>query len=119
MDFEVRHLRVVCAIAEADSLTKAAASLCMTQPGLGAQLRRIEAMLGGALFDRRQAGAVPTDFGDLVLARAQSILPGIDSPLAETARHTSPVHRLRLGSAGAPLSPISPWLQGSCCRAPR
>ncbi|MBT2459822.1 LysR family transcriptional regulator [Streptomyces sp. ISL-86] len=106
MDLEVRHLRVVCAIAEAGSLTRAAASLGMTQPGLSAQLRRIEAMLGGSLFDRRQAGAVPTPFGELVLSRAGAILPGIDGLLADTARaarRISAAHRVRIGSVGAPL----------------
>lgn len=106
MDLEVRHLRLVCAIAEAGSLTRAAASLRMTQPGLSTQLRRIEAMLGGVLFERRQAGAVPTPFGELVLAKARSILPGVDELLACTARAahglTSPRH-IRVGSVGAPL----------------
>ncbi|MFF8845007.1 LysR family transcriptional regulator [Streptomyces sp. NPDC015127] len=106
MDLEVRHLRLVCAIAEAGSLTRAAASLRMTQPGLSAQLRRIEAMLGGALFERRQAGAVPTPFGELVLAKARSILPGIDELLADTARAAHDLRspcRIRVGSVGAPL----------------
>ncbi|MFI1368947.1 LysR family transcriptional regulator [Streptomyces griseochromogenes] len=106
MDLEVRHLRVICAIAEAGSLTRAAASLCMTQPGLSAQLRRIEALLGGPIFDRGQAGAVPTVLGELVLTRARAILPGIDDLLADTARAarcgTAP-GRVRLGSVGAPL----------------
>ncbi|MEV0416370.1 LysR family transcriptional regulator [Streptomyces sp. NPDC050448] len=106
MDLEVRHLRVVCAIAEAGSLTRAAASLGVTQPGLSAQLRRIEVMLGGSLFDRRQAGAVPTVFGELVLGRAGAILPGIDGLLADTARaarRISAADRVRIGSVGAPL----------------
>lgn len=106
MDLEVRHLRVVCAIAEAGSLTRAAAALCMTQPGISAQLRRIEATLGGVLFDRRQAGAVPTAFGELVLSRARAILPGIDGLLADTARaalRTTAPDRVRIGSVGAPL----------------
>ncbi|MEU8034056.1 LysR family transcriptional regulator [Streptomyces sp. NPDC049099] len=106
MDLEVRHLRVICAIAEAGSLTRAAASLCMTQPGLSAQLRRIEAMLGGPIFDRGQTGAVPTALGELVLPRARAILPGIDGLLSDTARAarcgTAP-GRVRLGSVGAPL----------------
>ncbi|OLZ64122.1 LysR family transcriptional regulator [Streptomyces sp. IMTB 2501] len=106
MDLEVRHLRVICAIAEAGSLTRAAASLRMTQPGLSAQLRRIEAMLGGSIFDRGQAGAVPTALGELVLPRARAILPGIDGLLSDTARAahcgTAP-GRVRLGSVGAPL----------------
>ncbi|MFC9242534.1 LysR family transcriptional regulator [Streptomyces sp. NPDC057136] len=106
MDLEVRHLRVLRAIAEAGSLTRAAASLSMTQPGLSAQLRRIESMLGGALFDRRQDGARPTPFGELVLARAHAILPGIDALLSDTARaarRLASPHRVRIGSVGAPL----------------
>ncbi|KUJ69681.1 LysR family transcriptional regulator [Streptomyces albus subsp. albus] len=105
MDLEVRHLRVVCAIAEAGSLTRAAAALRTTQPGLSTQLRRIEAMLGGVLFDRGKAGTVPTPLGDLVLARARAILPGVDALLAETARaaRCRAPDRVRLGSVGAPL----------------
>lgn len=106
MDLEIRHLRVVCAIAEAGSLTRAAASLRMTQPGLSAQLRRIEAALGGPLFDRRQAGTVPTPFGELVIGRARAILPGIDGLLCDTARaarRMTAADRIRIGSVGAPL----------------
>ncbi|MEE4418339.1 LysR family transcriptional regulator [Streptomyces bugieae] len=106
MDLEIRHLRVVCAIAGAGSLTRAAASLGMTQPGLSAQLRRIETLLGGALFDRRREGSAPTPLGDLVLAHARAILPGVDQLLADTdraARRAAAPARIRVGSVGAPL----------------
>ena len=52
MDLELRHLRIVCAVAEAGSVTKAAASLGLAQPAVTAQLRRIERTLGGQLFER-------------------------------------------------------------------
>ncbi|MEU3354528.1 LysR family transcriptional regulator [Streptomyces sp. NPDC037389] len=106
MDLELRHLRVVCAIEEAGSLTRAAASLGTTQPALSAQLRRIEAMLGGALFDRGRSGVAATPFGELVLARARAVLPGVDGLLADTARaarHRAAPDRVRVGSVGAPL----------------
>ncbi|MBW5485544.1 LysR family transcriptional regulator [Streptomyces bambusae] len=106
MDLEVRHLRVVCAIADAGSLTRAAAALGLTQPGLSAQLRRIEAMLGGVLFERQPAGTVPTHFGELVLGRARAVLPGIDGLLADTARaarRERAPDQVRIGSVGAPL----------------
>lgn len=106
MDLEIRHLRVVCAIAEAGSLRRAATTLGLTQPGLSTQLRRIENMLGGPLFNRRQAGAAPTPLGELVLARSRAILPGIDELLADTARAArglSATTRIRVGSVGAPL----------------
>ncbi|QKV96955.1 LysR family transcriptional regulator [Streptomyces sp. NA02950] len=106
MDLEIRHLRVVCAVAETGSLTRAAASLGMTQPGLSAQVRRIERLLGGTLFERGRAGAAPTSLGVLVLTRAHAILPGIDRLLADTERAAlraaSPA-RVRIGSVGAPL----------------
>ncbi|MEV4427789.1 LysR family transcriptional regulator [Streptomyces sp. R-07] len=106
MDLEVRHLRVLCTIAEAGSLTRAAASLGMTQPGLSTQLRRIEAMLGGVLFTRGQAGVVATPFGELVLDRARAVLPGIDGLMTDTARmvrRMSACDHVRVGSVGAPL----------------
>ncbi|MDQ1006536.1 DNA-binding transcriptional LysR family regulator [Streptomyces sp. V4I23] len=106
MDLEIRHLRVVCTIADAGSLTRAATALHMTQPGISAQLRRIEAMLGGCLFHRRQEGTVPTPFGELVLGRARAILPSIDELLTDTARATrrmSATALIRVGSVGAPL----------------
>lgn len=97
---------MICAIAESGSLTRAAASLRLTQPGLSAQLRRIESMLGGTLFDRLPTGVVPTAFGETVLTRARAVLPTVDELLdASTlaARTGSPTPRFRLGSVNAPL----------------
>ncbi|MGH8795377.1 MAG: LysR family transcriptional regulator, partial [Stackebrandtia sp.] len=48
MEVELRHLRAVCAVADAGSVSKAAAALGISQPALTAQLRRIEQSLGGA-----------------------------------------------------------------------
>lgn len=106
MELEIRHLRVICAIAESGSLTRAAAALRLTQPGLSAQLSRIETMLGGRLFERTSAGAVPTPFGEVVLTRARAVLPTIDELLGATtlAARTGPApRRFRLGSINAPL----------------
>lgn len=101
----MRHLRTICAIADTGSLTRAAAALHQTQPGLSAQLRRIEAMLGGTLFERGQNGVVPTSFGEVVLARAQAVLPTLDDLMntAAVAPRTKNTQHFRLGSAPAPL----------------
>ncbi|HCU51791.1 MAG TPA: LysR family transcriptional regulator, partial [Micromonosporaceae bacterium] len=77
MNLELRHLRVVCAIAETGSVTKAASLLGLAQPALTAQLQRIERTLGGPLFDRDRRGATPTALGELVLARARVVLPAM------------------------------------------
>jgi DNA-binding transcriptional LysR family regulator len=106
MELEVRHLRVVATIAETGSLTKAAAALRLSQPGLSAQLRRIEQLLGGRLFDRGSHGVVPTALGELVITRASAVLPTLDELLdlaALAGRSDAQPSRLRLGSVTAPL----------------
>src|SRR5512145_540202 len=75
MDLELRHLKIVCAVAEAGSVTKAAAVLGLAQPAVTAQLRRIERLLGGELFERTRLGVSPTPLGELILARARVLLP--------------------------------------------
>ncbi|WP_018352407.1 LysR family transcriptional regulator [Longispora albida] len=104
MELEVRHLRLLCAIAEHGSLTRAAAALRLTQPGLSAQLKRIERMIGGALFVRDVRGAVPTALGELVLSRARAVLPALDDLRAvTTAAPPGSGHVLRLGTVNSPL----------------
>ncbi|MBA8923052.1 DNA-binding transcriptional LysR family regulator [Kutzneria viridogrisea] len=69
---------MIRAIAQEGSLNRAAASLGMAQPSLSHQLRRIERLLGGQLFDRDQQGTRPTELGRLVLARAKAIVLAFD-----------------------------------------
>jgi LysR family transcriptional regulator for metE and metH len=50
MDLDIRHLRLVTAIAETGSVTPAGEQLFLTQSALSHQLRDLEARLGTALF---------------------------------------------------------------------
>ncbi|HWH00639.1 MAG TPA: LysR family transcriptional regulator [Pilimelia sp.] len=106
MDLELRHLKVVVAIADTGSLTKAAALLSLPQPALTAQLQRIERALGGPLFDRDRRGARPTALGELVLARARVVLPAMKDLREEAARLTdadTDAVRYRLGAVNGPI----------------
>lgn len=110
MELEIRHLRIVCAIAESGSLTRAAKTLRLSQPGLTAQLRRIETMLGGTLFERAPQGVRPTAFGELVLARARAVLPAIDD-LVSGLRAPAQNRTLRIGTVNGPLlAGLVTWL---------
>ncbi|GAB2949598.1 LysR family transcriptional regulator [Micromonospora polyrhachis] len=106
MNLELRHLKVVCAIAETGSVTKAASSLGLAQPALTAQLQRIERTLGGALFERDRRGARPTALGELVLARARVLLPamkGLQDEAARLAGAGSTMSRYRFGGVNSPI----------------
>jgi molybdate transport repressor ModE-like protein len=74
VDLEVRHFRLVEAIAQAGSITKAASALGVSQPSLTAQLQRIERRVGGPLFRRDRTGSHPTALGEVVLAHAKAVL---------------------------------------------
>ncbi|MBG0827398.1 LysR family transcriptional regulator [Planomonospora sp. ID67723] len=86
MDLEVRHLRVVHAIAGHGSISKAASSLGLSQPSLAGQLQRIERMLGGRLFERVPEGSRPTPLGEWIIERSSSMLHAFDT-LQRDARH--------------------------------
>jgi DNA-binding transcriptional LysR family regulator len=101
MDLELRHLRVVVAIAETGSVTKAAGLLGLAQPALTAQLQRIERTLGGPLFERDRRGARLTTLGELVLDRARVLLPAVKGLQEEAARLAgtgAAMQRYRIGA---------------------
>jgi DNA-binding transcriptional LysR family regulator len=106
MKLELRHLQIVCAIADHGSVTKAAAALGLAQPALTAQLQRIERSLGGALFERDRRGARPTALGELVLSRARVVLPAVQGLQEEAARLVTDDGRLRSYRIGAVNGPI-------------
>lgn len=106
MNLELRHLKVVCAIAETGSVTKAASTLGLAQPALTAQLQRIERTLGGPLFERDRRGARPTALGELVLARARVLLPamkGLQDEAARLAGSGTAMSRYRFGGVNSPI----------------
>lgn len=71
---EVRHLRLVKAIAETGSITRAADRLHLTQPALSHQLTGIEGLLGIQLFTRTKKRMIPTRAGEMVLHAAEAVL---------------------------------------------
>lgn len=107
VELDLRHLRMVVAVAESGSVTKAAATLGIAQPALTAQLNRIDRALGGSVFVRDRSGARPTELGELVLRHARVLLPAM-SALADDARRlvnavTGHAGVLRVGTVGTGL----------------
>ncbi|WP_037318297.1 LysR family transcriptional regulator [Amycolatopsis orientalis] len=83
VQLDVHHLRVIRAIADTGSLTRAAIALGITQPAVSAQLKRLENMLGYQLFERRENGVTPTPMGELLLRRTAALLPQLDKLLED------------------------------------
>ncbi|CAD5946629.1 Small neutral protease regulatory protein [Streptomyces sp. KY75] len=107
----MRHLRALCAIADAGSLHQAARRLGVSQPSLTTQLRRIENSLGAELFRRERTGCRPTPLGRAVLSRARPLVDGMSAlvthALAEADASRGP--RLRVGSTASRV--VGSWLR--------
>ncbi|QDM24478.1 LysR family transcriptional regulator [Tardiphaga sp. vice154] len=81
MNIPIEIVRTVVAISETGSLTKAAEKLGLSQPAVSSQIKRIQSMVGGALFARTANGTTATQLGKLVLHQARRILEANDQML--------------------------------------
>src|SRR4051794_16005639 len=78
MDLEIRHFRLVQAVANEGSMTRAASRLHHTQPALSHQLAALEERLQSRLFQRTSRGMVLTDAGAQLLQSAEVVLEELD-----------------------------------------
>jgi LysR family transcriptional regulator for metE and metH len=74
MHLEMRHLKLVAAIAETGSVTLASNRLHLTQSALSHQLRDAEEQLGVALFERRNRRMALTPAGERLLQSARAVI---------------------------------------------
>ena len=71
---ELRQLEYIIAIADEQSIAKAAQKLFITQSALNQQLLKLERELGVPLFNRIKEGMVPTHAGEIYLETARKML---------------------------------------------
>jgi DNA-binding transcriptional LysR family regulator len=83
---ELRHLRYFLAVAETLHFSRAARRLGMAQPPLSQQIKRLEQLLGHALFERTTRGVKLTPAGQLLARRARSTMEKVDEDLAQVRR---------------------------------
>jgi LysR family transcriptional regulator, hca operon transcriptional activator len=86
---ELRHLRYFVAVAEAGSVTVAAArELHTSQPSLSRQIRDLEREVGARLLTRRARGIELTPAGRIFLDHARSVLSQVEAA-TEAARRVA------------------------------
>ena len=74
MKLEIRHLKLIKAVAQEGSVTKAGRRLHLTQSALSHQLRDAEEKLGTPLFTRLNKRMILTPAGERLLSSADTVL---------------------------------------------
>ncbi len=82
-DLDSQTLRVVAAVADYGSITRAAAVLGFSQPAVSQHLKRVEARIGMPLITRAGRGIRLTDAGMVVARHASTVLEALDSAASE------------------------------------
>jgi LysR family transcriptional regulator, regulator for genes of the gallate degradation pathway len=79
----IRHLRIVEAVARHSSISRAASEVSLSQPAVTQALAKMESALGRALFDRRQTGSYLTAAGEVFLHRVRRFIAQSDQAIRE------------------------------------
>src|ERR1700740_1206227 len=85
VNLEIRHLKLLTAVAEEESVTAAGKRLHLTQSALSHQLRDAEEKLGTALFLRLGKRMVLTPAGEKLLYSAEKILEELKTAESQIA----------------------------------
>ena len=89
----LQQLRYAIAVADAGSITAAAARLFIAQPSLSKALSELEAEMGVTIFERSARGVRPTEDGTRFLSYARQVVEQADL-LESQFVHGTPVRRV-------------------------
>lgn len=91
MRYDLPDLRLVAAIADSGSLTRAAERVHLAASSASHRLTQLEAALGVALFERHARGLTPTAAGESLLRHARQVFAQLEQMHADLAPYAEGV----------------------------
>ncbi|MGO1870125.1 MULTISPECIES: LysR family transcriptional regulator [Halomonas] len=119
-DISIAQLRVLLAVAEEQSYTRAAARLGVSQSGVSHSMQALEKLAGGPLITKAAEGWVLTVLGELVLTSAKKVVGELQILSQQMAQfHNEVEETLKIGVIPSALSGwLSPLLASFTSRYP-
>jgi len=110
---QLRHFRLIHAIAEYGQLSLAADRLAITQPAASRTLSEVERLVGAAVFERHPKGMTPTQIGEALIRHSGILLHGLDQAASElSAYRAGRSGSVRVGAVtGAAVGFVVPAIQ--------
>lgn len=93
MRYDLPDLRLVAAIADSGSLTRAAELVHLAPSSASHRLTQLEAVLGVPLFARHARGLTPTAAGESLLRHARQVFAQLEQMHADLAPYAGGLHR--------------------------
>lgn len=105
----LRNLQMLLSLAQTQNISRSAAALNTTQPGLSKWLRELETDIGLPLFERHARGLKPTPYGEALIAHARRIEAHLDGAREDlAAMRDGGSGRVVVGASGASASDTVP-----------
>src|SRR5271167_2333275 len=105
----LRNLQMLLSLAQTQNISRSAAALNTTQPGLSKWLKELEADIGLPLFERHARGLRPTPYGEALIAHARRIDAHLDGAREDmAAMRSGGSGRVVIGASGASASDTVP-----------
>lgn len=105
----LRNLQMLLSLAQTQNISRSAAALNTTQPGLSKWLRELETDIGLPLFERHARGLKPTPYGEALIAHARRIEAHLDGAREDlAAMRDGGSGRVVIGASGASASDTVP-----------
>ncbi|MCL7930929.1 LysR family transcriptional regulator [Halomonas llamarensis] len=119
-DISIAQLRALIAVAEAQSYTRAAERLGVSQSGVSHSMQALENLAGGPLIIKSPEGLAPTALGELVLTSARKVVGELQVLSQQVGRfHNEADETLKIGVIPSALSGwLSPLLASFTSRYP-
>lgn len=115
---ELRHLRYFVAIADAQTMARAAETVHVTQSTLSHQLAQLEGELGCMLFERVGRQLRLSDAGQAFLGHARGVLAQVDEGRrALGAAQAQAVGSMKVGVIHSFVTDLMPQVCNACLRA--
>jgi len=101
-------LRTLVAVVDLRSFTKASVLLGLTQPAVSAQIKRLQHLLGGELFDRTVQGIKLTPQGEIIVSYTRRLLSINDQIVHLGSGDALPEMVIRVGTSSDYVTSLLP-----------
>lgn len=104
----LHQLRIVWTVAHAQTVSRAAKQLGLSQPSLSQQIAKLEAGIGHKVFERRVGRMAPTEIGLFLVERAEQVMREVQSLEDGLSGFTGGARTIGIAGISSPMRVLLP-----------